>query len=281
MVAATDAASASPESPGESTRASGRAGRAASMPRCFHSSTASRQARSRSSSAAGVSPCRVDLRDPPGGRDQVADAATTVRGGPDGAGRSRRVTSVATPSVPSDPTNSPARSSPATPLVVRRQPDRLAVGHRAADHGAQPEHVVPGDPVLEAARPPALVATLPPIVDHGALAGSGGYHRPCSATAALRSLLTTPGCTTASRFSWSISRTRSIIDRSRMTQPLTASAPPDGPVPAPRGASGRPSRRCARRAAPGLPTAPRAGGGPARQAPIRAITNRQPARPGR
>ncbi len=42
-----------------------------------------------------------------------------------GAGRSRSVTSVTTPSVPSDPTNSPARSSPATPLVVRR-PRRTA-----------------------------------------------------------------------------------------------------------------------------------------------------------
>ena len=42
-----------------------------------------------------------------------------------------------------------------------------------------------------------MVATLPPMVDQGELAGSGGYQRPCSATAALRSSLTTPGCTTA------------------------------------------------------------------------------------
>src|SRR3712207_8217988 len=41
--------------------------------------------------------------------------------------------------------------------------------------------------------PPALVATLPPMVDQGELAGSGGYHRPCSAQAARRSSLTTPG----------------------------------------------------------------------------------------
>jgi hypothetical protein len=74
-----------------------------------------------------------------------------------------------------------------------------------------------------------LVATLPPIVDHGALAGSGGYHRPCSATAALTSLLTAPGCTTQTRLSGSISRTWFIRDRSRTTQPLTALAPPDRP----------------------------------------------------
>ena len=85
------------------------------------------------------------------------------------------------------------------------------------------------------------MATLPPIVDHGALAGSGGYHRPCSATAALTSLLTAPGCTTQTRLSGSISRTWFIRDRSRMTQPPTAFAPPDRPVPAPRGTTGAPS----------------------------------------
>src|SRR6202012_4602865 len=89
--------------------------------------------------------------------------------------------------------------------------------------------------------PPALVATLPPIVDHGALAGSGGYHRPWAATTALRSLLTTPGCTRHTRLSGSISSTSSIGDRSSTTQPPTALAPPDSPVPAPRGTTGAPS----------------------------------------
>src|SRR5258708_29702502 len=45
----------------------------------------------------------------------------------------------------------------------------------------------------------SLVATLPPIVDHGELAGSGGYQVPCSRQAFRRSSLTTPGCTTARR----------------------------------------------------------------------------------
>src|SRR3954447_13036508 len=96
-------------------------------------------------------------------------------------------------------------------------------------------------PYFRQHSPPALVATLPPIVDHGALAGSGGYHRPCSATAALRSSLTTPGSTTATRSSASISSTRSIRDRSSSRQPSTALAPPDRPVPAPRVTTGTPS----------------------------------------
>src|SRR3954447_17985371 len=96
-------------------------------------------------------------------------------------------------------------------------------------------------PYFRQHSPPALVATLPPIVDHGELAGSGGYHRPCSATAALRSSLTTPGSTTATRSSASISSTRSIRDRSSSRQPSTALAPPDSPVPAPRVTTGTPS----------------------------------------
>src|SRR4051795_10640888 len=79
------------------------------------------------------------------------------------------------------------------------------------------------------------------MVDQGELAGSGGYHSPCSATAALRSSLTTPGSTTATRSSASISTTRFIRERSRTTQPSTALAPPDSPVPAPRVTTGTPS----------------------------------------
>ena len=85
------------------------------------------------------------------------------------------------------------------------------------------------------------MATFPPIDDHGALAGSGGYHRPCSATAAFRSLFTIPGCTTQIMFSRSISSTWFIRDRSRTTAPSVALAPPDRPVPAPRGTIGAPN----------------------------------------
>ncbi|OLT09769.1 hypothetical protein BJF78_06050 [Pseudonocardia sp. CNS-139] len=90
------------------------------------------------------------------------------------------------------------------------------------------------------------MATLPPIVDHGALAGSGGYQSPCSAAAARRSLLTTPGCTTASRSAGSISTIARIRSVESTTHPSTALAPPDRPVPAPRGTSGRRCRAQAR-----------------------------------
>ena len=59
MAAVMSAASAAPDSPGVSTRASSSAAASAPMPMCFHSSTASRQARSRSSRTAGVSPRRA------------------------------------------------------------------------------------------------------------------------------------------------------------------------------------------------------------------------------
>src|ERR1700760_381169 len=78
------------------------------------------------------------------------------------------------------------------------------------------------------------------MVDQGALAGSGGSHRPGSAPAALTSLLTAPGWTTASRLSGSTSSTWFMAAMSSTTQPATALAPPDSPVPAPRGTTGTP-----------------------------------------
>jgi hypothetical protein len=98
-------------------------------------------------------------------------------------------------------------------------------------------------PYLTQHSPPALVATLPPIVDHGALAGSGGYHRPCSAQAVRRWSLTTPGSTTASRSRVLISLIAVIASVDTTTLCSIAFAPPDSPVPAPRGTTGAPSRR--------------------------------------
>ena len=89
--------------------------------------------------------------------------------------------------------------------------------------------------------PPALVATLPPMVDHGALAGSGGYHSPFSAQASRKVWLTTPGCTTASCSCGLISTRASIASNDTMTHPSVALAPPDNPVPAPRATSGTPA----------------------------------------
>jgi len=82
--------------------------------------------------------------------------------------------------------------------------------------------------------PPAFVAMLPPIVDHCALAGSGGKNRPRARAAASRSAVTTPASTSARRLSTSMSRMRFIASREMTRPPGYATAPPERPVPAPR-----------------------------------------------
>src|SRR6478735_10538100 len=88
--------------------------------------------------------------------------------------------------------------------------------------------------------PPALVATLPPIVLMDWLAGSGGYQRPWVATWRRRSSLRTPASTTAYRSAGSTSRILVIRSSERTRHPAVALAPPDSPVPAPRGTTGTP-----------------------------------------
>ena len=210
------------------------------MPRCFHSSTASRQARSSSSSTAGVSPRRVIWATACPEETRLGKAPMMVRGVPASAGRSRSVTSVTTPSVPSDPTNRPTRSSPATPLVVRRrQPDRVAVGDRPADDRAQAEHVIAGDAVLQAAQAARVGGHV--AADRGPRC-AGRVRRVPQSVLGHRRLAAPrrPGCPGRSP------GPGSIRDRSRMTQLPTAFAPPDRPVPAPRGTIGAPSSAQAR-----------------------------------
>ena len=96
-------------------------------------------------------------------------------------------------------------------------------------------------------RPPALVATLPPIEQISYDDGSGGYHRPCSAAAALTSALNAPGSTTATRHSVSISIAR-IRSRLSTMPPSTALDPPERPLPAPRGTTGTRCRAAQRTA---------------------------------
>ena len=91
-------------------------------------------------------------------------------------------------------------------------------------------------------RPPALVATLPPIEQISYDDGSGGYQSPCSRAAALTSALKAPGSTTATWQSASISIAR-IRSRLSTMPPSTALAPPESPDPAPRGTTG--TRWCA------------------------------------
>jgi hypothetical protein len=88
-------------------------------PMFFQASTASRQVRSTSSSAAtGTPAARTACTADPASTAEPKNPAT-VRAGA-GVGLSRTVTSVTMPRVPSEPTMSPTRSRPATPLAVRR-----------------------------------------------------------------------------------------------------------------------------------------------------------------
>jgi hypothetical protein len=82
---------------------------------------------------------------------------------------------------------------------------------------------------------------LPPIVDHGELAGSGGYQSSCTAAAARSSSLITPACTTANRSNGSIRRISLSRSSAMITPPSMAFAPPDSPVPAPRAVTGTPN----------------------------------------
>src|SRR3954454_483618 len=104
-----------------------------------------------------------------------------------------------------------------------------------------------GTPYFTQHRPPALVATFPPIEQISNDDGSGGYPSPSWAAAALTSLLKAPGSTTATWHPVSISM--SVI-RSRLSTspPSTALAPPDRPLPAPRGTTGTPCAVPQRRA---------------------------------
>ena len=78
------------------------------------------------------------------------------------------------------------------------------------------------------------MAMLPPMLQISNDDGSGGYHRPCSATAFLTSALSRPGWTTAVRVTGSTVMSRIFSVDSTMP-PSTAVAPPDSPVPIPRG----------------------------------------------
>ncbi|MEL4155168.1 hypothetical protein MTQ17_07910 [Corynebacterium bovis] len=99
----------------------------------------------------------------------VKNAATVCRGA--GAGSRRSVTSVTTPSVPSDPMNRSSSGTPAdafrdgpprTRTVPSARTTRRATTCRAVDPDAVPD------------GPPAFVATLPPTEQKSAEVGSGG-----------------------------------------------------------------------------------------------------------
>jgi len=83
-------------------------------------------------------------------------------------------------------------------------------------------------------NPPALVAMLPPMLQISNDDGSGGYHSPYSATVFFTSALSSPGWATAVRVTGSTVMSRIFSVLSTMP-PFSAVAPPESPVPIPRG----------------------------------------------
>jgi hypothetical protein len=96
--------------------------------------------------------------------------AAAVNGVP-AFGRRASVTSVTTPSVPSEPTNRWVRSYPATPFAVGRP---VRITDPSARTTSRSRTQSPVTPYFTQHSPPAFVATLPPIVELSQEAGSGG-----------------------------------------------------------------------------------------------------------
>lgn len=96
------------------------------------------------------------------------------------------------------------------PLRARNEPHEIIAGQvldlpaqlhhlPVGQHQLDPEDMVDRDAVLERVGPPALVPTLPPMVQAAWLDGSGAYKYPRGAASRLIHALTTPGSTTARR----------------------------------------------------------------------------------
>src|SRR5438874_378215 len=114
-----------------------------------------------SSSRLGRQPAAVIASTADPAAATVWNTATIVSDG-SGAGRSLTVIFVITPSVPSEPTNRPVRSYPATPLAVRRPQVSTSP---SASTTSSPSTYSRVTPYLTQHMPPASVDTLPPIVD--------------------------------------------------------------------------------------------------------------------
>ena len=72
-------------------------------------------------------------------------------------------------------------------------------------------------PYFTQQSPPALVAVLPPIEQISNDDGSGGYHRPCSAAAALTCAFIAPGSVTTVRVTGRIARETSMTPMGHLT----------------------------------------------------------------
>ena len=112
-----------------------------------------------------------------------------------GFGVSLTAIAVVIPSIPSEPTYAPRRSSPGA--HSSRSPKTTASPDMSTTSTARTWALV--TPRAKQWGPPALVPTLPPKEHTCWLEGSGAKCRPWGARARLRSRLIMPGCTQATR----------------------------------------------------------------------------------
>ncbi len=103
-------------------------------------------------------------------------------------------------------------------------------------------------PYFTARMPPALVATFPPI-DALFSPGNTGYTRSCCAVTSSSWSSVTPGSTTATWFSVSISRMRFIRSNETTIPSSRGTQAPDRPVAEPRAVTGIPISFAIRRTA--------------------------------
>ena len=89
-------------------------------------------------------------------------------------------------------------------------------------------------PYLSPRRPPALVAALPPIVETLRDPGSGIKRKPSLATSSSRSMLVTPGCTTAIISDLETSSSAFMLAIARTMPPCSGTVAPERLLPAPR-----------------------------------------------
>ena len=214
-----------------------------SRPRLFMSSTAAIVNRSSSSSVTGESPAAAIPATASPAPSSVGKKASIVdRGG--GAGRSlqRRLGDDRERPLAADEQVG-QRVAGDVLDVLAAGPDDRAVGH----HDLERQDRLAGLAVLHAAQAAGVRArgcrrssTSRSAPDRAGRTG------PRSATAALSVALMMPGWTTATRFSRSISTIRSIAVKAIVRPPSIPAAPPDRPVPAPRGTIGTPSSAASR-----------------------------------
>ena len=230
-------ASPRPRPPGRPARPAGRRRRPAAGRRAARARRPGCVSSSIISIAAGIMPGGDDRRHRLAGgvgrRRSRRAASPRARG----SGSTRTSASVTMPSVPSEPTTTPSRSSRPP---ARSQPDDLAV----RQHHLEPQHVVGRDAVLQAVGAAGVLGDV--AADRaGLLAGRVGrvveaVRRDGAGDVEVGHARLHDG---TRRLGTSTSRIASIRERPITIPSATGTAPPDRPVPAPRATNGTPEPR--------------------------------------